>query len=421
MRLILISNLLLLLAGNVLAQQTIRGTVVNGVTNQVLSGVSVFLTNTSKGTTTNSSGYFEITDIKPGKYELVATSVGFETSVFSFTAEQLPLKLRIEMKQKLVELDNVVLEPFVEESWEKWGKAFLGNFIGNNTNAKDCILKNHKDIRFRYYKRSNRLEAIADKPLIIENKVLGYKIEYQLESFEMKFKDGATTYYGYTLFTQLGNEDKDPKKRWVKNREKAYYGSMKHFFTALYNNKLLEEGFEVRRMVKYPNLEKQRVRKLGPAVLQGNVFVRTGSNKPDPNDSIVQIKPGPATRDRDSSEYYKRILRQNDFIDEYGRELMTLDSILIGKDGQYKMIYFPNYLAITYKNGMEDQAYLDYILELRKPYYQRSNIFITEEVPIFITPDGSYFYPDKLLATAWWGFNEKISTMLPQDYEPDEK
>lgn len=419
MRLILISILSLLFAGNVLAQQTIRGTVVNGITKQVISGVSVFLTNTSKGTTTNSSGYFEITDIKPGKYELVATSVGFETNVFSFTTEQLPLKLRIEMKEKLVELDNVVLEPFVEEGWDKWGKTFLGSFIGNNTNAKDCILKNYKDIRFRYYKRSNRLEAIADKPLIIENKVLGYKIEYQLEAFEMKFKEGSTTYYGYTLFTQLGKEDKDPKKRWVKNREKAYYGSMKHFFTALYNNKLQEEGFEVRRMVKHPNLEKQRVRKLGPMALSGNIFISTRDNKPSAQDSTVQVKPGAATQD--SSEYYKRVLRQNDFIEEYGRDFMTLDSISIGTDGQYKLIYFPNYLSVTYKKGMEDQAYLDFFHENRKPYYQRSLVFIVEETPLFIAPDGSYFYPDKLLATAWWGFNEKISTMLPQDYEPDEK
>lgn len=419
MRSILTSVLLLLLTANIVAQQTIRGTVVNGASGQVISGASVFLTNTSKGTTSNVSGYFEITDIKPGKYELVATSVGFETSVFSFNAEQLPLKLRIEMKEKMVELDNVVLEPFVEEGWEKWGKTFLGSFIGNNTNAKDCLLKNHKDIRFRYYKRSNRLEAIADKPLIIENKVLGYKIEYQLEAFEMKFKEGSTTYYGYTLFTQLGKEEKDPKKRWVKNREKAYYGSMKHFFTALYNDKLLEEGFEVRRMVKHPNLEKQRVKKLGPAAFSGNFFISSGGNRPPKKDSVLQLKPGTVTAD--SAAYYQKVLRQGDFIDEYSKALMTLDSLAIGKDGRYTLIYFPNYLSITYKNGMEDQAYLDFFHENRKPYYQRSLIFITDESPLFIAPDGSYFYPDKLLATAWWGFNEKISTMLPLDYEPDEK
>lgn len=419
MRIVCTFLFLLSLALNSRAQQKIRGTVVNGVTGQVLSGVSVFLTNTSKGTTTDKTGYFEITDIKPGKYELVATSVGFETSVFSFNAEQLPLKLRIEMKEKLVELDNVVLEPYVEEGWDKWGKTFLGSFIGNNTNAKDCILKNPKDIRFRYYKRSNRLEAIADKPLIIENKALGYKIEYQLEAFEMKFREGSTTYYGYTLFNQLGKEEKDPKKRWVKNRDKAYYGSMKHFFTALYENKLLEEGFEARRMVKHPNLEKQRVRKLGPAALGGNIILSSGGHRPEQKDSALQLKPGSVTAD--SGEYYRRVLRQPDFIEEYGKTLITLDSLIIGKDGRYTGIYFPNYLSVTYKKGMEDQAYLDFFGENRKPYYQRSLIFIVEETAIMIAPDGSYFYPDKLLATAWWGFNEKISTMLPLDYEPEEK
>lgn len=410
---LLISVLFLLPA---LSQQTIKGTVVNPVTQQPIAGASVFLTNTSKGGTTNKEGYFEITDIKPGKYELIATSVGFETNVFSFSSEQLPLKLRIQMEAKITELDNVVLEPYVEEGWDKWGNTFLSNFIGNNTSAKDCKLKNHKDIRFRFYKKTNRLEAIADKPLIIENKGLGYKIEYQLESFEIKFKEGSTTYYGYTLFTQLGNDDKDPKKRWVKNRDKAYYGSMKHFFTALYNNKLTEEGFEVRRLIKHPNLEKQRVRKLGPSALGVTIRGRTGDGNFIRKDSVQSLITG-----QDSSEYYRRVLRQEDFLEEYSPHFVNIDSLSIGKDGIFNAIYFPNYLYVTYKKGMEDQAYLDFYHEKRKPFYQRSLIFITEEVPLLIGPDGSYFAPDRLLSTAWWGFNEKMSTMLPTDYEPGEK
>ncbi len=417
MRLLLIILLIVVHTVPALAQQTIKGTVVNPLTNQPIAGASVFLTNTSKGGSTNKEGYFEINDIKPGKYELITTSVGFETSVFSFSSEELPLKLRVEMKTKITELDNVVLEPFVEEGWDKWGNTFMSSFIGKNTNAKDCKLKNHKDIRFRFYKKTNRLEAIADKPLIIENNALGYKIEYQLEAFEIKFKEGSTTYYGYTLFTQLGNQDKDPKKRWVKARDKAYYGSMKHFFTALYNNKLLEEGFEVRRMVKHPNLEKQRVRKLGPSVLGGggNIFVSSRDKNLVKKDSVQNVITG-----QDSSEYYRRILRQENFIEEYSPHFVTLDSLTIGKDGIFNVIYFPNYLYVTYKKGMEDQAYLDFFNERRKPFYQRSLIFITEETPLLIGPDGSYFYPDKLLSTAWWGFQEKMSTMLPTDYEPGE-
>ncbi|MCH5689433.1 hypothetical protein LWM68_37445 [Niabella sp. W65] len=46
-----------------------------------------------------------------------------------------------------------------------------------------------------------------------------------------------------------------------KNRLEAYTGSMMHFFRSVYGNSL-EQGFEVRRVKKLRNTEKDRVRAL---------------------------------------------------------------------------------------------------------------------------------------------------------------
>lgn len=67
------------------AQHFIKGTVVNESTGAPIAGTSVFISNTSKGTVSNSNGYFELTDVPAGKHELVVSSIGYETNVFSFS------------------------------------------------------------------------------------------------------------------------------------------------------------------------------------------------------------------------------------------------------------------------------------------------------------------------------------------------
>ncbi|MET0394175.1 MAG: carboxypeptidase-like regulatory domain-containing protein, partial [Chitinophagaceae bacterium] len=129
--------ILLLLAGAASrSQQTISGRVVSAATGEPLTGASVFISNTSVGTTTDHSGFFILQHVPGGRNELIASSIGYETNVFSFSAEQLPLRLRIEMTLKIKELENVIVEPFTEEYWDKWGRLFMEKFIGTTPNAR---------------------------------------------------------------------------------------------------------------------------------------------------------------------------------------------------------------------------------------------------------------------------------------------
>ena len=169
-----------LLSISAAAQRTIKGRVVNEATGTAVAGSSVFITNTSKGTVSDNAGRFEINDVPPGKHELVISSIGYETNVFSFTESQLPLQLKVELTIKVKEMENVTVEPFTEEGWDKWGGYFLRNFIGESEAASRCKIKNTQDIKFRFYKKTNRLIAYADVPIIIENKALGYIINYKL-------------------------------------------------------------------------------------------------------------------------------------------------------------------------------------------------------------------------------------------------
>lgn len=302
---------LLLLTYSGFSQRTIKGRVVNQTTGAPVPGSSVFIANTSKGTVSNSAGTFELSDIPPGKHELVISSIGYETNVFSFHDGQLPLQLKIELSIKIKELENVTVEPSVEEGWDKWGSVFIDNFVGKTANARQCRIKNEKAIRFRYYKKSKRLIAYCDEPVLLENKALGYTNNYQLEDFEMNFDEKTIFFLGYSFFEPITTGGKGRQEKWEKKREEAYYGSIIHFMRSVYADRLLEEGFEVRRMTSILNYEKQRVEGL---------YSTSSVVKPGALDMTIgtAIKKEPISFPRDSINYYESILRQPDHLERYG-------------------------------------------------------------------------------------------------------
>lgn len=400
----------LLLSSPIFSQLTIKGKVVAATGKTPLPGSSVFISNTSKGTTADKDGYFELNNVPAGKHELIISNIGYETNVFTFSSEQLPLQVRVELQMKVKELQNVNVEPYLEEGWDKWGKTFLDNFIGSTANAKDCKIKNQESIRFRYFRKSNRLVAFSDKPVIIENKALGYRINFQLEDFEANFKEHTSIFMGYPLFEEIEKGGRGKQNKWKKGRDKAYYGSMMHFMRSVYTNTIDKEGFEVRRMIRRPNLEKERVKKIyreQRVVQSGNLGIRitTGNET--------------AEKNADSANYYQQVMRQPDFIDEYGKDLLTADSIIAAVEGNYKVILFENYLHVTYKEELEEEGYPRFSGENRTPTSQRSYLVLMHGQAIAIDVNGSYFHTQELYSGGYWGWGEKIANFLPVDYKPE--
>ncbi|MCX6318781.1 MAG: carboxypeptidase-like regulatory domain-containing protein [Bacteroidetes bacterium] len=393
------------------SQSVIKGRVVVASNGTPIAGCSIFITNTSKGTTSDANGMFELTSIPPGKHDLVVSSIGYETIVYSFSEAQLPLQLKFEMQIKAKELANVTLEESVEEGWEKWGVTFTENFIGTVPNAAFCKILNEKAIRFRYYRKSNRVIAYCDEPILIENKSLGYRIKYQLENFEVNFKAGTLAYLGYSLYEPMEARSNSRKKTWEERREKAYYGSVLHFMRSIYAGKLQEEGFDVRRMKRIPNAEKERVRKTYKG--QRMVFNRDGSKI-----SQMQIGSDDSKLPEDSATYFNKIMHQPDYFEVYDTALLKADSLVMEEAGEIKTIHFENYLFVTYTQAKEDDAFLKTVYPPRKASLQRSYVFLSGTMAIYIDMNGNYFDPQEFITTGYWGWREKMANSLPQDYEP---
>ncbi len=408
------------LPGLLLAQKNLYGKVIDAANGQAIAGASVFINNSSIGTVTNAEGAFELKAIPEGQYELIISSIGYETNLYSFHSNQLPLRLRIEMNIKIRELENVIIEPSVLEGWDKWGDMFMKNFIGRTSNGAKCKIKNYKKIRFRYFKKSNRVIAFCDEPLKIENPALGYIVNFQLEHFEVNFQSGVSQYYGYPYFEEIDKNRRSLQRKWKEARDKAYYGSITHFMKSLYTQALSQNNFEIRGMKRVANVEKQRVRAIyrpptsffkgGPS----NVSISISGNSPQKNDSTTNY----AT---DSAEYYQRIMRQPDTLEIHTPYLLSEDSILVPGADDYKVLHFADYLYITYKGAFEEESYVATLMERRKPAFQRSYITLVGEEAIAVFANGNYWPPQALFNRNYWSWTGKLADMLPMNFIPSSK
>jgi len=400
---------LLFISFTCFSQRTIRGRVVNESTGAAVPGSSVFITGTSKGTTADSGGGFELTNVPAGKHELVISSIGYETNVFSFSDEQLPLQLKVELKIKVKELQNVVADNSVEEGWDKWGRTFMDNFVGNTENAERCRIKNEQAIRFRYFKKSNRLIAYCDEPLLLENKALGYLIKYQLENFELNFTQHSMFYLGYSLFEPLENERKGKQEKWEEKRQVAYNGSIMHFMRSLFANRLLEEGFEVKRMVRTPNYEKQRVRQL---YMSSRDIKKTGTTQ-----VVMSFNEWTERLPADTAKYYGTVMHQDDYRDSFESSLLTADSLIIESFETFKALHYENYIYITYRNEKEEAGYLRTQYPERKAWFQRSYVMLLNDKLISLDKSGNFYDPQDFFTSGYWSWGEKMANSLPLDYE----
>lgn len=226
------------------AQYQLTGVVVDAETAAPLEGASVFAQNTTHGTITAKDGSFSL-PLSKGGYEIVISYTGYkkvQQNVQAGTDDKLTIKLQKEDAS----LGEVVITSSneVADGWQQYGTFFTSHFIGNTPAADSCTIQNPEVLHFYFYKRSNKLKVLAKEPLHIQNKALGYQLNYALDSFVYYYKTDINAYRGQCLYQPLQGTV-DEETLWAKNRSLAYKGSRLHFIRAYYDSALQQEGFTV--------------------------------------------------------------------------------------------------------------------------------------------------------------------------------
>ncbi len=160
--------------------------------------------------------------------------------IYSLRKNQ-PSQIIIKLKPVLVELSEVSITEQKDKEWERDLKKFANAFLGKSIFASKCKINNTWVIDFD--KKGGQLNASSTDMLKISNNALGYNVYFFLSHFYTK---GLTvSYSGKYRFEQIEPENTKQEKRWNKNRDKTYYGSLRHFPSSLANGRLSEDGYVV--------------------------------------------------------------------------------------------------------------------------------------------------------------------------------
>jgi hypothetical protein len=372
--------------------QQITGKVIDSLSGKPLAGASVFISNTSIGTITNDSGIFALNKIAFSRFDLVISYVGYKTLVINDpTVDQPAFLVRLQRKNNT--LQDVIVRNYEKNGWEKWGFLFTNLFIGTTALADQCKILNPKDIGFVYSKSKQLLDAYASTPIIIVNKKLGYTIEFDLEDFSYDFKSKLLLFTGYPLFKELrGNNSQ--RKKWTAQRTETYSGSLLQFMRGVFRNNFKEDGFVVRRLVRTSNLEKQRVK------------------------MIVAHQPNINLMPPDSMNYYTRVMRQKDYQDYLYTKPLDFKDFAYKTDSSSVRMSFKDCLHVTYPKKKEAPEYYLRNIGIYPDSCITSILTLQQNSQIIIDFSGSFYEAENLITMAYWGWSEKVSTMLPLDYWP---
>ncbi|MDR2038523.1 MAG: redoxin family protein [Bacteroidales bacterium] len=247
MRIIIIALSLLLIVPCAYAQ-ILSGSVYDLVTKLPVKDVHVYLDGTSYQTTTNADGKFELLIEKKINTSLIFRHLSYHTESIPDPFEKDLSKIYLE--EQVDSIREVVIQTDRYSRKQKM-KAFREQFLGMNKAGRSCRILNEDDIQLFYNANTGKLSATADQPLVIENKYLGYSIQFNLISFEAYygglFLTGSSSaghlgnnsirfslFLGTSLFTDLEPNNKMIKKR----REIIYTNSPRNFFKNLSQNTL---------------------------------------------------------------------------------------------------------------------------------------------------------------------------------------
>lgn len=336
---------------------TVSGKVFDSASREPLVAASVFCQNTTQGTATNKDGEFTLS-LKPGGYDLIITYTGYKSKLIPISSQSDATNLEIEMVKEEKNMEEVVIRASneVKDGWEKYGLFFLENFIGSTPFSKNCFLQNPEVLKFYYYRRSDKLKVLAEEPLVIINKSLGYMLRYLLDSLVFDYKTELCTYRGYGFYEEMRGP-LDTMRIWRNNRRTAYYGSRLHFMHSYFDNTLKENGFVI------------------------------------------------ALLDMDDDTKFNRV--DNTYDMAY---YVKIDSLSESE------IFYPDRISVTYIKRVPETEYLVKYELPRDIGVQISYVDIFD--PIRIKQNGYYYDQRNWINYGYWSW-KNIADQVPNDYVPD--
>lgn len=388
---------LMLLPVVTLAQNVvITGKISAADTKTPIAGASVFLSNSSFGTSTDKDGAFTLNGLKPGQYNLIVSTVGYEDHSEIVTLNNDPVNLNVELSPKTTQLKEVVISGISKADKKKALDQFKLDFIGTDDNAEDCKITNPQVLNFNYSENKTVLEAYTNEFLIVENRALGYRVKFLLKNFKSELLTGNVVYGGSEVFEELPGRSYEIKK-WHQKRDEAYYGSAMHFYRSLFKDSLEDAGFKIYRLHREINSKR-------------------------PSDDIIQQNLEKAKDAKDDSFlYWTQMQKASHYTHQKFLGPFAVKDIVHSSDKPgLTTISFPDHLYVVYTRRWDDTYYRDvYHVPHDLSYPTTIVSLINGNTAITLDGNGTIVGSSPLYEGNW--SQARISVLLPVDYTPYNK
>jgi hypothetical protein len=216
-------------------------------------------------------------------------------------------------------------------------------------------------------------EGFAARLLIIENRALGYRVEYHLEDFQLTRR--RTQYDGEPLFEELDGSPAQ-EARWARARREAFLGSFHHLMLAMIEGRVEEQGFKLFYYQGSPS---------GPP--GRSTF---SSTFPQVSSSRMSIGVGDIMTEVDTSRDH------------------VLD--------------FPGMAEVIYLGEKQSEAYVEWRRQQtgrrggRAPRYQTSQFWL-ERGPATVDYKGEVVERYGVTVSGYFGY-ERVADQVPKEYRP---
>lgn len=379
------SSLVLLLTASLFSQTRIDGRIVDKSTSEPLVGVNVFFSKTTWGATTDDNGFYTLTNIPAGQYELVVSMIGYEVEreqMIIKTDERFTLNFRLQSRAILMSEVNVTAK--TDRVWKKNYDRFRRSFLGTSKNGESCLILNEFVLTFD--ENSQYFRAKASQPIRIENPELGYRITYILDDFEI---DGTEVRFaGDHYYESMISKSKRQLKKWEKNRKKAYNGSLRHLL------KTLTDRFDLRFTIN-----------------NGMIIQNDNWN------SIAGRKKDPLVREGFSISMNKKDLFGTSLIIEEEYKPLRSDTLVFpGATYEQPLLSFEGRMMVVY---MKESPELAYMMENDSPSsYKQTSYLLLRADSVYYDRDGRFFEPYMIEQQGYSSW-ERIGDQLPFNYEQE--
>ncbi len=219
----------------------LTGTITDADTGLPLAGAHVFIATSMNGTTTNLEGHYRLERVPTGALRLYVSMLGYEPQFEDLLLRQARVyTFNYALEEKILEVGEVTVEAERDDRWAERLARFTSLFIGESPNSSEVTIINPEILDFA--ESGGALTAVAAGPIEIENRALGYTIQYFLSDF--RAEPMRTQYDGEPLYTELKPSSPEEAERWRLKRNEAFMGSFRHFLLSLISNRIKGQGFK---------------------------------------------------------------------------------------------------------------------------------------------------------------------------------